>query len=374
MIEDRDQPRPQPLTVQQILAEGRQPRDPLVTQRPKLDSGKEPLEIIPKNSYTLLIAEAGHGKTWTALDLACHMVMPKTQEQSPRRWLGLYDVLPSRVLYMDEENGKPLIGKRLEQLGLPDNAEGLFVWCRSRLMLNNPSDIREITDFCKKEKCQVVFLDSLVRFHHSNENEAQPMAEVSAAIRRLVDHGLTVIALHHTNKLMKVSNDIKIRGSSEIMAGADTVLFLENIQSDLDRFKLSASKLRYASKDAFQTHYFRRQEEEGRYRFVFDGESKERPSQLDQKTSTGQKSQQLRGLILNRIRELNEAGKPTNVTSIRAGLGNTSAVTKTLDEMANEKTIVVTPKGNSKLYTIALTAAENLVPPSSREENGTKES
>lgn len=274
----------EPLNAAEILAKGREPRKFLVTQAARSDSGKKPLGIIPENSYTLLVAESGHGKTWISLDLARLMATPQEQRKPPLNWLGMYEVEPRKVLYLDEENGEPLLGERLARLGLSETAD-LIVWSRSRLKMDDPKHLDQIIKVCNEKKCQVVFLDSLVRFHRCEENDAQAMAFVADSIRTLVAANLTVIVLHHTRK-GGGRNEDKLRGSSEITAGADTVLFLENWRAEAegetssdqspnwDLFTLTATKLRYASKQEFFPHNFRRKEKEDAICFVSDTSTK----------------------------------------------------------------------------------------------------
>ena len=294
-----------PLNAKQILELGRRPRPSLVSQarreepagnqrvaereqeaqdpravgpappsRERAPLRQTPLNVIPEHSYTLLVAESGHGKTWFALDLARMMATKPTEREEPLLWLGMYHVEPRKVLYLDEENGGPILGERLGRMGMMDSAD-LIVWPRSHLKVDSPKDVKAIIGYCRQEGCCVVFLDSLVRFHQKDENESQAMAAVSEGVRDLVAAGLTVIALHHTRKAYGRREEM-MRGSSEIMAGADTVLYLENSSADGDMFTLSANKLRYASKREFRQHHVRRKEEGGRVSFIYAGDADKR--------------------------------------------------------------------------------------------------
>lgn len=282
-----------PLNAMQILELGRRHRPSLVSQvrreepaenppaagpappsREQAPLRQAPLNVIPEHSYTLLVAESGHGKTWFALDLARMMATEPADREEPLLWLGMYHVEPCKVLYLDEENGGAILGERLGRMGLTDSAD-LIVWPRSHLKVDSPKAVQVIIDYCRQEGCRVVFLDSLVRFHRKDENDSQPMAAVSEGVRDLVAAGLTVIALHHTRKAYGRREEM-LRGSSEITAGADTVLYLENSSADADVVTLSANKLRYASKREFRQHHVRRKEEGGRVSFIYAGDADKR--------------------------------------------------------------------------------------------------
>ena len=335
---------------------GREPRTFLVTQEPKPDTELRPLGVIPVNSYTLMIAESGHGKTWIALDLARLMATPREQRQPPLNWLGIHDVEPRKVLYLDEENGEPLLGERLERLGLTETAN-LVVWSRSQLKIDQPDGLSRIIALCQEEKCEVVFLDSLVRFHQKDENDAQPMAEVTECIRTLVAHNLTVIALHHTRKL-KGRNEDMLRGSTEIAAGADTVLFLKNSEADRNTFTLSASKLRYSSREAFRTYNFRREEHDSRFCFVYVNDAKKKEDLPASSTANSERSEASKGPslfeeeVVKRVRQLIAEGYKPNVSMIREGRNNTE-VGKALNTLTQPGgPLLVTQKGRSKVYSL----------------------
>lgn len=358
----KTQPKSKPLNAAQILGKGREPREFLVTQKARLDSGGKDLGVIPVHSYTLLVAESGHGKTWISLDLARLMATPREQRPTPLDWLGMYDVEHCRVLYLDEENGEPLLGDRLGRLGLRNTAD-LIVWSRCGLKIDMPNDLDEMIDYCLKTERQVVFLDSLVRFHRREENDAQAMAEVAAAIRTLVAHDLTVIALHHTRKgnMRNVRDEDKQRGSSEIMAGADTVLFLENLPKNRSVFELSAAKLRYASREAFRAHYFRREEQDGRFWFVHVDDVKPETKEVVSPAASSEEGK--RGAnkppdpmvekVFVRVCQLIATGRIANVIAIREDLGiRYTDVPSKLDQLVAEGRLLKPPKRSRKGYSL----------------------
>ncbi len=378
-----------PLDAAAILEKGREKRPYLVTQVPIHIGEQERLGVIPKNSYTLLIAPSGHGKTWIALDLARLMATPRERRPIPLNWLGRYDVEPCRVLYLAEENGEPLIGERLRQLGLEGNAD-LLVWSWSKLKLPNTTQMEEIIGFCKERKFDVVILDSLVRFHREEENNAQAMAEVADRIRDLVAAGLTVIALHHTRKGTAGEQVDRQRGSGELTAGADTVLFLENWQSEpakplqpweqaeWDMFTLSATKLRYADKKKFSEHRFRRQKINDRILFVSDDQTKKykKPSgssstritdvesrddaEGNNSPSTGTRLSSQARSVLQRAQLLNYQRKTITLSSIRGskagdcpGCGQTKQIPDKIIELVNAEKLVEETVGSRKIYRLA---------------------
>ena len=354
-----------PLNAKQILELGRRRRPSLVSQVRREDPGenqqagenqagvpafpgqeqslpgKTPLNVIPEHSYTLLVAESGHGKTWFALDLARIMATQPAEREEPLLWLGMYHVEPRKVLYLDEENGGPILGERLGRMGLTEAAD-LVVWPHSHLKVDSPEAVQAIIDYCQKENCCVVFLDSLVRFHRKDENDSQAMAVVSEAIRDLVAAGLTVIALHHTRKAYGRREEM-LRGSSEITAGADTVLYLENWSKDADMFTLSANKLRYAGKQKFRQHHVRRVEEGRRVSFIYAGEADKR----DAKKATSVSSVGLVDRVASARSQSSSAFQPTGTAPVRKkrGVLMTDHVLNQMNWLRNDRYHAGQPEG-----------------------------
>ena len=228
------------LEPEAILAAGREKPRFLVTRAADIQAAPSvrAFGLIPESSYTLLAGDSGHGKTWAALDLAWLLAWPPEKRKPLKRWLGAYDVEPRGVLYLDRENGNGQIGRRLAGLGLLKEAR-LKLWPQSpdrpsRLKLDQ-AGAGQILDCCEHYGLKVVILDSLVRFHNQDENDASAMAEVAGQILRLKAAGLTVIALHHNRKSGGAAAD-RMRGSREIMAAADTVLHIKKATKQPNRF------------------------------------------------------------------------------------------------------------------------------------------
>lgn len=349
--------RPKLLRAAEILSEGQKQRDFLV-ERPAQNPFTNYLGLIPENSYTLLTADPNHGKTWAALELARLLATPveKRPNNYPGRWLGVYDVKHRGVLYLDEENGQWLIGRRLRQLGLPEDGK-IGLWSHARLRLDRPDDVKEIGQRCRDEELQVVFIDSLVRFHLQDENDAAKIGMVGNAIRTLVeDEKLTVIALHHNRKAQGPA-EMRMRGSNEIMAAADTVLNLKSLKG---RFVLSVTKMRYSNKDHFQNHWFTIAENidddfrltHGWEKFEIDheGASNENQASKNQAMGNAPKNDEFIERVYERVCKLIAHGDTPNVTNIRAGLGNNKNVGDALKVLVEKKWLWEPEKGRSKIY------------------------
>lgn len=189
--------------------------------------------IFPKQASCILGGMQGLGKTWLLLDLAVAVA-------SGRPWLGAFQVNQGSVLYVDEESAPQLMRYRLRKLlnGKPDiNPETLPIEFRigGGLNFSNPESRGQFARELRAKTPSVVIMDSLVRVHGVEENNASEMKLFFAEVKKLADElGITFIFADHVSK-MAVTQDPKaqrdpssndLRGSNEKGAFADSVLSL----------------------------------------------------------------------------------------------------------------------------------------------------
>jgi RecA-family ATPase len=349
------------MNVEEILAAGLHRPNFLVTRPadPEADPPRPALGLIPEGSYTLLAADPGHGKTWIALELARLLAWPPEEGKPREQWLGVYDVEPRGVLYVDRENGPNLIGYRLKGLGLRKGSR-LNLWPQAsdqsaRLLLDG-NGTNSILSCCEQFGLKVVILDSLVRFHSADENSSSAMGEVAVQIQRLKAAGLTVIALHHNRKGGGTAAD-RMRGSIEIMAAADTVLHLAKSPGNPNRFKLSASKLRYVKEEDFREHWFERRDPQADvFEFVkvsdisktdAGGEKKGAKTRRRRtsEVTPEQKAEQLKPEVRAAIRDMKAADEKMDHEAIaKKCQKNKSDVIRTLNLLLHDKEIVALPR------------------------------
>jgi hypothetical protein len=165
-------------------------------------------------------ALSSHGKTLFALSLVKSLT-------TGERFLGRFqpeEVIP--CLYLIPESSGRAFKSRCKAFGIPDDPE-LFL-CRTvsegeTLLLDNPILKRAV------EKLHpVVFLDTMVRFNQSNdENDAAANQQIAKDIIALRAAGaVSVILIHHSTKA-SANEDLTLenclRGSGDIGALCDSV-------------------------------------------------------------------------------------------------------------------------------------------------------
>lgn len=161
---------------------------------------------INQGTVTILVSEPKLGKSWLSLFLAVQVALGNGFLGKPTAEM--------KVLYLDKENPQAEVQKRLLTIaGGP--VPSLKIWGHWHrdppAMIGDP----RLIAMAKAEHPLLIIIDSLVRFHSQDENDAKEMAEVSRLCRELADAGATLILIHHEGK-----NGV-YRGSSDILAGCD---------------------------------------------------------------------------------------------------------------------------------------------------------
>jgi predicted ATP-dependent serine protease len=193
--------------------------------------------FIPKSSVTVIAGAPGSLKSFLALDISrclaagtCFAGRASSQ---------------CKVLYIDRENPASVIRQRTHTLAIGNHAELHYwgLWCDE-----TPPPLGEprVIDFARSETNTCIVYDSLIRFHHADENDATEMGKIMGELRQLAAAGATVIVLLH--KSDKSENNY--RGSSEILAGCDVMWSIEK-QPDNKTIELKAVKNRYCEETKF---------------------------------------------------------------------------------------------------------------------------
>lgn len=193
--------------------------------------------LIPKGGITVISGNPASYKTFLeciwSKDIACG-----------NNFVSRFETSKSGILFIDEENGAELLQKRFQLIGVPQDAP-IYILPLSGFILNEET-VLEVINFCKKNIIEVVFIDSLIRIHDSDENSAREMAKVFRYLKELTKNGLTVICTHHNRKQGFLTNNPaqSMRGSSDILASVDCHLAVERNEKE-KKLIIRQTKLRH---------------------------------------------------------------------------------------------------------------------------------
>ena len=179
--------------------------------------------FLPEQSICCIAGLPGTMKSYFTNYLVSCMIQGKPL-------LNKFAVKKIPVLFIDKENRRARIKSRLQLLGAPDSKEIYFL--RGNFLFDDPSALSVVENFIVSHGIKLVILDTLVRMHQREENDASEMNKVFQGLHRLNVAGATVLFIHHFRKPANgygAVGDVKemLRGSGDILAQLDTYFTLQ---------------------------------------------------------------------------------------------------------------------------------------------------
>jgi len=205
------------------------------------DFGKEEWlvePLIPLQTITALSGDPGSFKTWLTLELAKCVALGVP-------FLGHFPTRQGSVLIIDEENHLRHIKKRLQQLQLPKDI-AIFYISQNEIKIDNLKDLKKILRIVKEKQILSVIVDSLIRIHSGDENDARTMADVLSRLKKIIGVGANVVFTHHHRKESSYgpkNPSLSLRGSSDILAIIDCHLSVEELKNK-NKLVIRQTKLR----------------------------------------------------------------------------------------------------------------------------------
>jgi len=189
---------------------------------PDFDYVVEP--ILAAGSLGLIVGSPGTLKSWLGMDLGLAVA-------SGEDWLGVFKTKQGPVLYVDQENPRAVLERRLAQLREARGCSSSPFYLLARddlsstdLDLTQVGDFKELKAVVDNLKPALVILDSLREFHSADENSSTEMAPIMRRLKALAsESGAAVLAIHH---LRKDVSDLAeaIRGTGHFRAAVDAIL------------------------------------------------------------------------------------------------------------------------------------------------------
>jgi len=171
-------------------------------------------------------------KTWLALDLAVAVA-------SNTHCLG---ALPVRadgpVLVYAAEDAQPILRERLAALvavrGLALDALPVSVIVEPVLRLDTERDQERLAETLRLLRPRLVVLDPLIRLHRLDENSSRDVSTLLSYFRQLQrEYAVALLLVHHMRKGGGSRPGENLRGSSDLHAWGDTLLYLRRTQDGI---------------------------------------------------------------------------------------------------------------------------------------------
>jgi hypothetical protein len=161
---------------------------------------------------------------------------------------GKFEATQGAVLIIDEEDHLRLIKKRLELLGAKPTDE-IYYLSQNGIKVDIEAVRDSILEIVKEKSIKLLILDSLVRVHQQDENDAKGMAKVFSSLQKIIGAGASILFTHHHRKQTGFSSSNpgqSMRGSSDILAAVDCHITLEKKKEEPDKLIMKQTKLRQA--------------------------------------------------------------------------------------------------------------------------------
>ena len=194
--------------------------------------------LIPIGGITCISGRPKVGKSLFSLFLAVCLARGK-------KLFNQFQTLQSNVLYISKDEPASLTQSRLKKMTseTTDNFPITFL-TEGLLSIEINEHMQQLKKIIDKNKCSVVVIDSFRRIFKGDENSSQVINDVQKQLRQLLDLGITVIFIHHHGKegFFKRSGGDKLRGSSDILAMLDSLIFVESAGEE--KLKITQDVLR----------------------------------------------------------------------------------------------------------------------------------
>ena len=197
--------------------------------------------LIPRSGMMILSGSPGDFKTWVTIHIA---VCVSRGEQV----FGRFKTVRGNVLVIDEEDNLRDLQKRLKLLGAKDT-DSIHYLSQSSIKVDDEPTRNAILKIVKEKDIKLIIIDSLVRVHHQDENDARGMAKVFGGLQEILKADAAILFTHHHRKQMGFGPNNpgqSMRGSSDILAAVDCHVTIEKKKDEKDRLVLRQTKLRQA--------------------------------------------------------------------------------------------------------------------------------
>ncbi len=195
--------------------------------------------LITKQGITAFSGNPGDYKTWVTIHIALCV-----SRNAPV--FGKFPTTQGGVLIIDEEDHIRVVKGRLELLGAK-NTDAIHYLSQSGFKADNDKALQAVVDFVKEKNIKLVILDSLVRIHQQEENDATGMAKVFSSIQKIIAAGASILFTHHHRKQYGFGNSNpgqNMRGSSDILAAVDSHITVERKRDKEDCLLFKQTKSR----------------------------------------------------------------------------------------------------------------------------------
>lgn len=309
-------------------------------------------QLVPEEGIVVLSGASGSFKTWLIMEMALAIA-------EGRDFLDMFRTEQSKVLIIDEENGKRLYNERFKKITTSLEAP-IFLSSMEGFVVNN-NNVNNVIEFCEKEQIRLVIIDSMTRVNTGDENSSKDIAKFFASLRDFTRHLISVILIHHNRKPGVAGYDAgtDMRGSSDIRAAIDIQLAVRRPGTSMT-IELRQSKCRYNQENPPIKLAFEKNDETGLIGFRYIGALK------DKENDNRELEEELKNVVLEMVGNFPNTNKGAIAATVANKTGRgASKVKAIISELVESGELVsTTGKYNATLLNL----------PSNLDDDGEEES
>lgn len=210
--------------------------------------------FLPRPSVVVMFGRAKHKKTLVVMDMCHHIASGKRWMETPDGKEGI-EVLASRVVWVDLENGARLLKRRMKafaqalEVTFPPMAFLAYSMPDPWLDLSKPENIPTMIDRIKSlGDVGVLVIDHLAQVFGAIDENSPLASQVMAAIRQISEAcNVAILLIHHSKKGAGKDGGMiedQLRGSGAILAGVDAAFLVERDQADKNQVTIKPVAVR----------------------------------------------------------------------------------------------------------------------------------
>ena len=299
-------------------------------------------QLVPEEGIVILAGASGSFKTWLIMEMALAIA-------EGRDFLDVFKTVQSKVLIIDEENGKRLYNERFKSITSLSEAP-IFLSSMGGFIVND-DNVKNVIEFCKKEQIRLVIIDSMTRVNTGDENSSKDTTKFFTSLRGFTKQSISVVLIHHNRKPGVTGYDAStdMRGSSDIKAAVDVQLAVRR-QGTSMAIELRQAKCRYNQEMSPIKLVFEKNEDTGLVGFRYVGALKENGNENEKESLA-----ELENVILDMVQKFPNTNKGAIASSVANATGRgVSKVKAIISELVESgKLISTTGKHNASILSLS---------------------
>lgn len=183
--------------------------------------------LLPKGGFMIVAGRPKQGKSLITINIAAAIA-------NGAPFLGVNVPKARAVAYVDLENSEATKWSRANDVKLKrhPNFGYFYLGGTSRINLKDSEALDALFQALITENVEVLIVDTLSSAFEGDDNSKLFADDIKKLFDRCQSFGISLIAIHHTNKSIPSNNEKALKGNTSISALADSYVFIEKLKDN----------------------------------------------------------------------------------------------------------------------------------------------